>query len=455
MKKGSIDLTQGNIPIQVLQVALPILMGQIFQNLYNSVDSLVVGNFVGTTALAAGTSGGDISNLLIGFFTGLSVGSSVLFSQCFGAKNYEKLHRAIHTALLFAAIIGLVMAALGVAFTPLLLRLVKCPDDVWPEASLYLRIYLIGIFFTSVYNVASGVLRALGDTKRPLYYLIVASCCNIFLDVVLVAVVPLGVAGVAIATVISQLASCILIFRKMLTTEDYYRLTPKDLRLDGEILSDVVRLGLPTAVQGCLVSFSNLIVQRYVNAFGSTAMAGIGAAKKIDKYVSEFSQAVGHTTPVFVGQNVGAGNYDRAGKSVRWTLGVGIACVIAVGIPVYFAAPGMVRLFIKDEEAIAYGVQMLRVLIPAYFLLVFHQVFSNAVRGYGYSTAAMIISMIGLIGARQTFLYLSMQSSYDPINVFASYPVGWGATAVMLVTFYFVVVKRKVRKLKAAAQGTK
>ena len=450
-KKGTIDLTQGNIPIQILQIAIPILLGQIFQNLYNSVDSIVVGNFVGTTALAAVSSCGDISNLLIGFFTGLSLGAGVLFSQCFGAKDNEKLHRSIHTALLFAAIVGAVMAAVGIVLTPPLLRLVDCPDDVYPEAAIYLRIYLVGIFFTSVYNVASGVLRALGDTRRPLYYLIVASCCNIFLDVVLVAVLPMGVAGVAIATVISQLASCILIFRKMLSTEDAYRLVLRDLRIDADIMKDVVRLGLPTAIQGCVISFSNLIVQRYINSFGSTAMAGIGAAKKIDKYVTEFSQAMGHATPVFVGQNVGAGNYARASRGVRWTLGIGILCVVAVGIPVYIFSPQMISLFIKDEQAVSYGVQMLHVLIPLYFFLVFHQVFSNAVRGYGHSTAVMIFSMIGLIGFRQLYLYVSMQISSNAANIFMSYPVGWGSSALLCVLFYLFVVKRKLKKAQAPA----
>lgn len=445
-KKGTIDLTKGNIPIQILQVAVPILLGQVFQNLYNSVDSIVVGNFVGTTALAAVSSCADISNLLIGFFTGLSLGAGVLFSQCFGARDNEKLHRSIHTALLFAAIVGVAMAAIGILLTPVLLDLVNCPDDVYPEASVYLRIYLVGIFFTSVYNVASGVLRALGDTKRPLYYLIVASCCNIFLDLVLVAVLPMGVAGVAIATVVSQLASCILIFRKMLTTEDAYRLVPKDLRIDRQIMKDVVRLGLPTAIGGGVVSFSNLIVQRYINAFGSTAMAGIGAAKKIDKYISEFSQAMGHATPVFVGQNVGAGNYDRAARSIRWALCIGIFCVILVGIPVYIFAPQMISIFIRDPGAIVYGVKMLRVLIPLYFCLAFHQVFSNAIRGYGHSTAAMIFSMTGLIGIRQLFLYVSMQLSNDPVNIFASFPVGWGSSGLLCVLFYLFFVKRRLRK---------
>ena len=445
-KTGSMDLTQGNIPLQVISVAIPILLGQVFQNLYNSVDSLVVGNFVGTTALAAVSSCSDIANLLIGFFTGLSIGAGVLFSRCFGAKDYEKLHRSIHTATLFSAIIGAVMAVVGIVLTPPLLRLVKCPADVYPEAEIYLRIYLIGIFFTSIYNVASGVLRALGDTKRPLYYLVVASCCNIFLDILLVAVVPMGVAGVAIATIISQCASCVLIFRKMLTTDDHYRLVLRDLRIDKDILIDVMKLGLPTAIQGGLVSLSNLIVQRYINSFGSTAMAGVGAAKKIDKYVSEFSQAFGHTTPVFVGQNVGAKNYDRAGKGIRWMSGMAVFCVIMIGIPVYLAAPSLVRLFIKDEAAIACGVSMLHVLIPSYFLLVLHQIVSNAIRGYGYSTTAMIFSMTGLIGVRQLFLLVAMKYFDSLSTVFMSFPIGWGFSGLLSLLFYLFVVKRRTGK---------
>ena len=445
-KTGSRDLTQGSIPLQVIQVAVPILLGQVFQNLYNSVDSLVVGNFVGTTALAAVSSCADIAKLLTGFFTGLSIGAGVLFSKCFGAKDYEKLHRSIHTATLFSAIVGVLMAVVGIVLTPPLLRLVNCPADVFPEAEAYLRIYLIGVFFTSVYNVASDVLRALGDTRRPLYYLVVASLCNIFLDVLLVAVVPMGVSGVAIATIISQLASCVLIFRKMLTTDDHYRLVLRDLRIDKDILFDVCKLGLPTAVQGGLVSLSNLFVQRYINAFGSTAMAGIGAAKKIDSYVSEFSQAFGHTTPVFVGQNVGAKNYDRATKGIRWMGVMSLICVIVIGVIVYSVCPQLVALFIKDEAAIEYGVAMLHVLLPSYFLLVVHQIFSNALRGYGYSSTAMIFSMAGLIGARQLFLYAATRLNNSVSAIFMSFPIGWGFSGILCVIFYLLVIKRKIRR---------
>ncbi|MDD7227174.1 MAG: MATE family efflux transporter, partial [Firmicutes bacterium] len=306
MKKTSLDLTQGSITKQIILFALPILLSQVFQNLYNSVDSLIVGNFLGTTALAAVTSCADISQLLVGFFTGLSAGAGVLFSRYFGMKNYERLHDAISTSLIFSFIIGITMMVVGICIADVLLNIVACPADVYNEAIIYLRVYLVGLLFTSLYNVASGVLRSVGDSRNPFIYLVISSILNIILDILFVVVFKMQVLGVALATIISQLLSVILVYYQLTHAHDVYRIDLRHLKFDSTMLKEVISLGLPAALQSCLISISNLFVQRYVNLFGSSVMAGVGAAKKIDKFVGLIANSLGMSTATFVSQNIGA-----------------------------------------------------------------------------------------------------------------------------------------------------
>lgn len=440
-KKTSIDLTQGNIVKQMILFSFPILMGHVFQNLYNSVDSIVVGNFVGTTALASVTSSEDISRLLVGFFTGLSAGAGVLFSRYFGAKDAKNLHDSIHTGLLFSAILGVMMALVGVLLTPLLLKLVDCPADVWGESVLYLRIYFIGVLFTSLYNVAAGVLRAVGDSRRPFYYLVVASCTNIALDLLFVAVFKMGVAGVAVATIISQLISVLLAVRQMMTTDDVYKLVLQDLKIDGKILKDVLILGLPAAVQSGLISLSNLFVQRYINQFGSAAMAGSGAAKKIDSYMGMVAQSLGQATPAFIAQNMGAKKPERAFRCLWTVVLLGLGVISILGPVIYYNADFFIQLFTKDVDAMAYGVSMMYIMLPMYGLQTFFQSFSNAVRGFGKSLVVMFTSIGGLIVCRQIFLVVTMSKNPNIEYVFWGYPVGWGCAALLSFLYYMWAIR--------------
>jgi len=449
LKAGSRDLTHGNIVRQILIIAFPILFAQVFQSLYNSVDSIVVGNFVGTTALAAVTACSDIARLLVGFFTGMSVGFGVLFSQHFGAKDYKNLHDAIHTALLFSIILGAAMAVAGIFLTPLLLELVKCPQDVYPEALQYLRIYLIGVFFTSVYNIASGVLRAVGDSRTPLYYLAAACGLNIVLDLLLVAVFHMGVRGVAIATIFSQCMAVFLIFRNMLTTKDVYKVSLDELRLDKIILRKVLKLGLPAAVQNSLITFSNLFIQRYINSFGASAMAGIGAAKKVDKYVSTVAGAIGLATAVFVAQNVGARKFDRVRKGILSTMAISLTGIALVGLPAYFFAPWLIRIFTSDAESIQFGEAMIRTIVPFYYAQALHRIFSNTVRGYGHSGIAMITTAVGMILCRQAYLITAMHLHYNVQNIYISYPVGWICSAALSIAFYLLILRKNNRRMLA------
>ncbi len=442
MKKSSVSLTEGPIARLILTFALPILAGQIFQNLYHSVDAIVVGKLVGTTALAAVTSSTDITNLLIGFFSGLSVGAGVLFSRFFGAKDYESLRESIHTALTFAVILGTAMAALGIALTKPLLRLVACPDDVFPEAAGYLRIYFVGILFTSIYNVGSGILRAVGDSKNPFLYIVVASLTNIVLDVVFVAWFGLGVNGVAYATIVSQLFSNLLLYRRLTRTDDVYRVSFRDLRIRRKYLKEIIRLGIPTAIQMSLVSISNLFVQRYINAFGSSVMAGTGAAKKIDKFIGLIPQSIALATMTFVSQNLGAEKHERAFKGIRTCLVLAIAFVLVPGILLFAFAVPVSSVFTDDPAALSVSAAMLRTMVPFFFFQALNQTFMSASRGFGRSRAVMWLSMSGLIVMRQIFLAISMSVSRTVTNVYFAYPVGWGFSALFVFLYYWFAIRR-------------
>ncbi len=449
MKKNSTDLTQGNILKLLIGFALPIFAGQVFRNLYNSVDSIVVGRTVGKTALAAVSSSADISMLLTGFFVGFSTGAGVVIARYFGARDPEKLHDAVHTALTFAIIIGVSMAALGIILAPSLLKLVKCPDDVYGEALAYLRIYLVGILFTSLYNLGSGVLRAVGDSRRPFYFLIISSCTNIVLDLLFVVGLKWSVRGAAVATIISQCLSCTLVYRKLITTEEMYKLVPSHLfHIKADILKEVVLIGMPAAIQSSLVSISNLFVQRYINGFGSAAMAGIGAAKKVDRFVGMIAQCLGLSTSTFVSQNVGAKQYSRASKGIKICLLICAVYVLTVGTTVYLSARPLIGLFTKDEEAIGFGIAMVHVMMPFYYFQSANQIFSNAVRGYGKSIVVMICSIVGMIVCRQIFLAVALGIVHDVRLVYVGFPVGWLFAALFVFIYYMAVIRRKVKGLK-------
>ncbi|MCL1805254.1 MAG: MATE family efflux transporter [Clostridiales bacterium] len=441
MKKKSLDLTQGNALKLIIQFALPILLSQFLQNLYNSADSIIAGNYVGVTALAAVSSSADISHLLIGFFAGVSSGAGVVFARYFGAKDYKNLHTAIHTTLCFAIILGLVLAAAGILLTPLLLRVVACPEDVWDEAALYLRIYFIGVLFSAMYNVASGVLRAVGNSRDPFRYLAITCGVNIVLDLIAVAWLRMGVAGLALATIGAQLLSVALILRDMLRTTDVYRLNPRELHIDKPTLLTVLDLSLPAGVQFAIISISNLFVQRYVNLFGSAAMAGIGAAKKIDRYVGIISNSIGSSSATFISQNLGANQNDRAFRGLRVCLMICGGAVLLMGVPTYFFAPVVIRVFTTNPEAMAYGVAMVRVMMPLFYLQSLSQVFTNAVRGFGKARAVMVLSLLGMVGCRQLFLNISMRLNFTVYNVFYAYPIGWGCGSLFIILYFLICVR--------------
>lgn len=448
MNNKNIDFTTGNLWKEIIVFTIPLLVGQIFQNLYNSVDALVVGNFVGMTALAAVTSCSDIAHFITGFFTGLSTGTGVLFSQYYGAKNYKGLHDVLHTSVLFSIILGFSIAVISIICTPALLMLVDCPPDVYAGASAYLRIYLIGVLFTSIYNICSGILRAVGDSKTPFYVLVVASVMNIILDLLFVGYFKLGAVGVAFATIISQLTSVLLVWRKLTQADGVIRIVIRELKIDKKVLMGVLNLGLPAAIQASLTSVANLFIQKYINGFGSVTMAGIGVAKKIDKFVALTAQSVGLATTTVVSQNAGGGDDKRARDGIKISLVLAIASVAAVGIPVYIFAPVVSRVFTEDEGAIQVAVAMVKTIVPFYIFTVLNHVMSGATRGYGKSKAVMLLSLLGMVGVRQIYLAISMHVNRSVYHIFYSYPVGWGAAGILVLLFYLWVIRKKTIREK-------
>lgn len=444
------NLTKGNIYKQIIAFSFPILVGRFFQNLYNNVDAIVVGQYVSKYALAAVTSSSDITMVLTGFFNGFSIGAGIAFSRYFGAGEYGKLHKSIHTAVLFATIIGLTMSIVGVFLTPVLLNIVDCPADVLSDANVYLRIYFIGVLFTALYNVGAGILQSVGDSRSPFYYLVTASITNIILDFIFVKYFQMGVSGAGIATIISQGLSSLLVLRRLINSSDVYQVVLKDLKLDMVMLKEIVILGIPSAIQSSLISISNLFVQRYTNGFGSSAMAGIGAARKIDRFVGMIGESIGLASATFVSQNVGSKNYKRAFKGIRVCLVIGFATFMVTGVPLLVFAREVSSLFTNDADVLHYAVDMLYVIVPCFVFQNINQLYSNATRGFGRSAAVMILSVFGMIVMRQIFLAIVLTIDHNVLYIYLCYPVGWFFSALFVYIYYLIKIKISYKKMIAS-----
>ena len=438
------DLTQGNIARQILLFSLPLMLGNVFQMLYNTVDSIVVGNFVGTQALAAVGSTTMIVNLFVFFFNGFSVGAGVVIGNFFGGKRYEELHDAIETVMTATLILCVLFTGISILLVKPMLHFMATPDDVFASAVTYLTIYFAGISGLLIYNIGSGILRAVGDTTRPLYYLILTSVLNIILDLLFVIVFHLGIAGVALATILSQFISAFLILYLLTMTKDIYRLSWKDLHLDMDILRRVFSVGLPAGIQSIITAFSNIFVQSYINYFGSGVMAGWSCYNKIDMFIMLPMNSLALAATTFVSQNIGAGQEKRADEGTRTTilLTLGITGVIAVAI--YAFAPLAVELFTQDSEVVNYGSMFLR--LNVFFMLFncINHVLAGALRGRGDSRAPMVIMLTGFVAVRQTYLFIMTRFiANTPGAVGFGYPVGWMATCVMELLYWYSTRSRR------------
>ena len=428
-------MTEGCIWKHLVRFAIPLFLGNLFQQLYNVADSLVVGNFCGDTALAAVSSSGSLCHLLIGFSQGVFTGASVIISRRYGSRDKNGVDQAIHTTVLFAVIIGILLSILGVCFTPTILRWMGTPESVLPSSILYFRIYCAGLLSLVLYNTSTGIFQALGDSRHPLYYLILSSLVNIILDLLFVAVMDMGVAGAALATVMGQGVSAALGFIHLFSGRFLVKLSWKSLRLHYSTLKNVISLGLPSGIQNSMISIANVVVQFNINAFGDDAMAGCGSYSKVEGFVFLPIVSLTMALTTFVSQNLGAKKVDRVKSGVR--TGIIMAVVIAqlVGITYFLLAPQLIGLFSQSSEVVAFGIRQARTEALFYGLLAFAHSAAAVLRGAGRPMIPMAI-MLGIwCILRIGYITLMIWLFHDITVVFTAYPVTWGLSSLFFAYF--------------------
>ena len=439
-------ITEGVIWKQLLIFFFPIMLGTLFQQLYNTADAVVVGRFVGTEALAAvGGSTGQIANLIVNFFVGLASGATVIIARYYGAKNKKDLNDTLHTAAALSLAGGILTSVIGIAATPGMLRLMKTPDNVMADSRTYLSIYFAGILFVFIYNVGSAILRAAGDSKRPLYFLIVCCFINIFLDIVLVVFFHMGVAGAAIATVVSQAVSAVLVILVLLRSTDMYRLVPRQIRFHKFLLISIITIGLPAGIQSVMYNISNVLIQTSLNSLGTATMAAYTAFGKIDAVYWMISGAFSVSIVTFIGQNYGAGKYSRMKKSVKVCLLLDFIASLLVSALLLGLGQFLFRLFTTDPEVIRIGMQIVYVIAPSYVLFIFIEILSSALRGMGNVLAPMLMTCGGVCVLRILWIFFVVPLAPGITSILLSYPVSWALTAVLFLIYYYRYQKKFFR----------
>ena len=436
LRRRDTDMTEGSIARLLINFALPLLIGNIFQQLYNTVDSIVVGNYVSKQALAAVGCTGPIINALIGVFVGLSGGAGVVISQYYGAKDREKLHAAVQTTVSLTLLMCVLLTALGVLFTPFMLRLMDTPDDVFMEAAEYLRIYFWGVSGLLLYNIGSGILRAVGDSTHPLYFLIFSALTNTVLDVLFVKFFRMGIAGAAVATIVAQGLSALLVIGMLIRSGADYRIDPRHPQLKGSLLKKICAIGIPSAIQMGITAFSNIFVQSYINHFESSCMAGWAAYNKIDAFALLPLMSLSMSITTFMGQNLGAGKLDRAKKGPVICLKISFGIVILILIPLMLFAPQLVSLFNREEEVLRFGTLFIRMISPFYLLCTINQVLAGALRGAGDTKSSMFIMLGSFVVFRQIYLFIVYRLGGGIIPIALGYPAGWIMCSTILLIYY-------------------
>ena len=440
-RRQDVDMTQGGILGHIIRFAFPLLIGNLFQQLYNTVDTWVVGNYVNNDAFAAVGAVTPIVNMLIGAFMGLSSGASVVISQFYGAGRQDRVQDTVHTSILLTAILCVVFTVVGLFITPYMIRFTNLHSSAAVEASTYLSIYFSGLVGLMFYNMGAAILRAIGDSRRPFYFLVVCALLNTVLDLVFVCVFHWGVAGVAYATIISQGVSAILVIITLLITKSCIKLRLPKLRIHGDILKKVLLVGIPAALQMAITSFSNVFVQSYINHFdqglaSSDYMSGWTAYLKVDHLLFLPVQSVGLAVTTFVGQNLGSRQVERAKKGVTCALLVSMAATVILMIPLLIFAPQIVGFLNSKPEVVRNGAMFLRWLSPFYVLCCFNQIYASALRGAGNSRASMIIMLLSFVGFRQLYLFAMSKICYQIIPIALGYPAGWLVCSLITAIYY-------------------
>lgn len=430
-------ITEGVIWKQMMLYCLPIMLGTLFQQLYNTIDAVIVGNFVGKEALAAvGGATGNLINLLVGLFVGLASGATVVISQYYGAGDIRGVSKAVHTAAALAVLGSVVLMVIGFGLSPVLLRAMNTPEDILPHARAYIFIFFGGTVFSMIYNIGSGILRAVGDSKRPLYYLIVCCAVNTVLDLLFVAVFKWGVAGAAFATVVAQSVSAVLVLLTLTRTELAYRLNIKAIKVDPVILKDIIRIGVPAGLQSLMYSSSNLIVQTKINSFGTDVVAAWTAFGKLDAFFWMIVSAFGISVTTFVGQNFGARKYDRMRKSVRTGLILNAAATVVVSTLFVTVGKYLYMLFTQDQAVIDIGLQMVRFQAPWYITYICIELLAGAVRGAGDSVLPTVFTGVGICVLRISWLLFAVPFNPVLTMVMAGFPITWVITSTMFAVYY-------------------
>lgn len=436
MRKITEPMTSGVIWKRMTFFALPILLGNLFQQMYNTVDSLIVGNYLGSSSLAAVSSSGSLIFMLIGFLSGISSGAGVVVARLFGAKDIKTLQKAIHTTVAFGLVAGVLMTVLGIWLSPYILLWMDTPKSVMPESLSYLQVYFLGSLFFVMYNIFVGILQAVGNSKYPLYYLIVSSVINLVLDIVFIHNFHTGVWGAALATVISQVFSAGLCFLQLTKTNEVYRLQIKEIAFDRKLLGEIIKIGLPSGFQNSIIAFANVVVQSNVNAFGEMAMAGYGAYSKVEGFaflpINSFTMAL--TT--FVGQNLGAKQYERAQKGVRFGTLVAVLLAELIGVVVFIFAPQFIAAFDPTAQVVQFGIEKARTAALFYCLLAYAHSIAAVLRGAGKALVSMIIMLAFWCVVRVTFLTITIPITHSIQMVYWVYPLTWALSSIAFTIYY-------------------
>ena len=436
IKHTDSDMTQGSIGRHLIEFAVPMAIGLLFQQLYNTVDTLVVGNFVSKEAQAAVGSTGSIINTVVGFCAGLATGASVIISQRYGAHDEEGLRRSVHTTIAVTFILSAIATVVGLLIIDPMLAFMQTPADVWEEARQYLTIYFSGISGILFYNMGSGILRAVGDSRRPLVFLILSALLNTVLDLFFVLVLHMKVDGVAWATVLAQIISAAAILISLTREHGSYGIRWKELRIDRKSLAGILKIGMPSSIQSAITAFSNVFVQSYINAFGSACMAGYSVYSKLDAFVLIPVQALAMSSTTMVGQNWGAGLRGRARDSVSTAIRLSLITTAALGVGAFLAAKQLIGLFSPDPEVVSYGVRFIQIVTPFYLAICFNQIYAGALRGIGDATAPTVIMLCSFVVFRQIYLYITKVMNIGFIAVALAYPMGWILCSVLLAIRY-------------------
>ena len=448
-KDTEVNMTEGSILGHLIRFSLPLVVGNFFQLFYNTVDTWVVGNYVSNEAFSAVGTVTPIINMLIGIFLGLSNGAGVVIAQYFGAGQKENVSRSVHTAMLGTFILGILFTVLGISMTPAMLRLMKTPDAVLPEAITYLTIYFAGILALMLYNMGTAILQAVGNARLPFIFLAICALLNVALDLLFVLIFRMGVAGVAYATIVSEFISAILVIIVLMRDKSSVQLRVKDLRLSSGILKRIVRIGFPAALQMGITSFSNVFVQSYINYFGANAMSGWTVYNKMDQLMFLPMKSIALASSTFMGQNLGNGQLDRAKKGVTTSLNLAFVSTIMLGAPLIIFAPQLVRFFNDKAEVIEYGTLLIRLLSPFYIITCVNQVLSGSLRGAGNTRIPVIIMLSSFVLFRQIYLYVTAHFiSNTIIPIALSYPLGWIVCSIGISVYYKHADLEKTRLTK-------